>query len=141
MSNKNLLLSAGSGDAIPAGAVGQIIQSEVSAQNMVAGSTAGITSITLPPGIWLVNANAVPIVNTSNSTAFSLLISDVGTTSNSLTGFGVNVTDRGGSAIYAITTSLVYTVTTSKTFYMNGYFNGSTGTPQARGLLQATRIA
>lgn len=135
---------AGSGETLPVGVIGERVQSEVSGVNNVSGNTSGMTSVVLPPGTWLILANALPIKNTSDATSASLLISDVSSTSNSLTGYTTALSDRGvpyGGGLVPITTVFIYTNTALKTIYANIYFSGSTGVPQSRGLLQAVRIA
>jgi len=140
---------AGSGEALPAGAVGEEISAEQNAfstTNMATGQT-GFLSITLTPGVWLISAVQAVLQNGSTGTAISSLISDVSNVGNTVTGVGVSITDIGtwppnNTTSTAVThPPFVYKTTTNKVIYLNTYAVYSSGTPSRRGSIRAVRIA
>ena len=139
-----------SGSAIASGYVGEWVSAEQNAfvsTSLVNNTTVAFLSITLSPGIWFITAQQSVLQNSSTGTAFSSQISDVSSSSSSLTGFGVSVNDVGGwpsnnvSQITLCHPGFVYTTSTSKTIYLNSYALFTAGTPTRRGTIRAVRIA
>ena len=140
---------AGSGEALPAGAVGEVIFGE---QNSLvnfgaANTTTGLVTITLSPGVWLISASQTVSSNGATVTAFSSIISDTSATASGVTGIGVTVYDLAGPVPTAAAgnscchPAFVLTLSASKTLYLNTYGVFTGGTPQRRGTIRAVRIA
>ncbi len=141
---------AGSGEALPAGAVGEEIAAEQNTYittSLVNSTTVGFLSITLTPGVWIISASQTVLQNGSTGTAFSSLLSDVSTSSNTISGVGVSISDNNAWPPNNVTATTIthqpflYRATTTKTIYLNSFALFTAGTPSRKGNLRAIRIA
>lgn len=166
MTQKQMLFSAGDGTSVPAGNVGEIIQSAVTVLANVGASNQWFdaTSITLTPGVWLINSviyydrNGATItdsslviglsVNSGNSNAGSTppinwFDTATGTLSTSFTRVPIhlNVYCRYDGTTLTFSNGTTLTPTNS-IFYLKGYsFTYSAGTPRYLCNLMAIRLA
>lgn len=134
------------GTAIPAGLIGEEIRSaSTTAGNFAATSTyADVTSITLTPGIWDINAIITYVPNASTTSFFDFFIGTV--SGNNSTGrlSSDNQINCGSlSSSNEVTGTLSQyrvLVTTSTTYYLKARASFSAGTPQRTYRISAVRV-
>jgi hypothetical protein len=130
--------AAATGDAIPAGYVGELKEAEATGITVTTSATT-ITSLTLQPGIWLLNFNAQ--ADTTLTIAFEC---GVATATNSTTGWNVRKnyavqTGTSASYPYALLSNYYVAVTTATTYYLTCKLSPS-GTTVASGKFHAIRL-
>jgi hypothetical protein len=157
MTAKNLILSAGSGEALPAGAIGETISANATAVTAVfgvSGNVATIASITLPAGTWLISAfdvaynNARPPGGTISAGGSDLYD---GTSTISLGQFEAiwyAAATAGDCVLFSTKHVVPYTTTTQKTISFRLRCDSNSGTPtnasctsRGFGYVKAVRIA
>ena len=130
--------AAATGAAIPAGYVGELKEAEATGITVTTSATT-ITSLTLQPGIWLLNFNAQ--ADTTLTIAFEC---GVATATNSTTGWNVRKnyavqTGTSASYPYALLSNYYVAVTTATTYYLTCKLSPS-GTTVASGKFHAIRL-
>lgn len=140
------VLGSTSGAAVPAGRVGEQIRSAVAFTNAGASTTySDITSITLTPGVWDINAGVIANLNGATQIAWDGFIGTVA--GNNSTGFVDGDNDFQGavptSAVNAKGTVAQYrvVVSSSTTYYVKCKAVYSAGTPRFAARISAVRIA
>jgi hypothetical protein len=135
------------GATISTGSVGQVIESVSGLIGLTGnGQYTDITSVTLTPGIWLMNAACYSGLNTA--TAMTVFYGAIGTVAgNNSTGiiqgnnqFDVPPPTTGYNTSVAIP-GIYVNISSNTTYYLKGLASYSGGTPQAKGRLTAVRIA
>ena len=132
-----------SGVTIATGYLGENVRSQGNTTFTSTNGIVNVTTINITAGVWILSG----YINASISadTTLSLLVSDAGGTSNTLTGvtYGhdVAMTSQTTSSKSAVTISLYYQTSVSKTIYLNWYRFASVSSSSLNYHISAVRIA
>ncbi len=130
--------------AVPAGFVGEIIESSVANVNYGTSTQYNdTTSISLTAGIWMVFVSVV--ANANGATVQDVGVGVSTTTGNSATGLtsGINVffyRVPAGAEQSSMSFMHIMSFTTTTTVYMKGYAQYTVATPRSSGTLRAVRL-
>ena len=134
------------GSAAPAGGIGEVISSVVSA--VAAGATTvakTITSITLTPGYWCIDSSMTINQGATGLTTGSVINASVVTTTNTNGTQGSTMSQQSaaltanGFAAIAPPTTFV-NITTATTYYLTAQCAYTAGSPTVSGRIDAVRI-
>lgn len=140
MANKQLLISSGDGAAIPAGYVGEKLETTSSETSATPGSFFANDGKLLTKGVWLViaRANTTASGTLASNKAFRLGIS---TATGSITGNAVNIHLNDVAYGFGAEVLQYLNLAADTTYYAVGLINGGTGTCTMDMTIQAIRIA
>lgn len=151
MAVKAKLVQGGAGTAIPAGMVGETIQSilaEASAVVLTSGVYTDVTSITLPAGKWSISCVSEISVQTSAPNNTLTLLGIATASGNTSVGIlagqnrtSIPIAPTGGSNVGLVIPDYVVTISASQTYYLKTLCVFSAGGNKACGTITGTRIA
>ena len=137
---------AGSGEALPAGAVGELRESSTNSSTLAA-TVADFVSVSLSPGTWLITFNATSYIYDSGATLKYYIVPTRQDNSalffDAAQGFVISKqTDPSTYPRMALSVQIVVRLTADEIIKMRRYDNsGTAATRNLWGQIQAVRIA